>query len=156
MALQEQISPEHWRTLCAAPWAVGLYVATAAGGKVQQVRELLVLGAALHRALERDHKNDLIGAVSTAILRAAPIGSDSGLQPDDRPAQLRAIAATGAYTATLPAGASFRRWLMELARDVATAEREGGWLGIGAEAMHLAEQIALAEIAEALGLLEDA
>jgi hypothetical protein len=40
--------------LCAAPWAVGWYMATAIGGKVQEVRELLTLRTTLHQALERD------------------------------------------------------------------------------------------------------
>lgn len=54
--IREQVTPEEWQTLCAAPWAVGLYIATAVGGKVQEVHERLTLGAALHRALERDHE----------------------------------------------------------------------------------------------------
>lgn len=155
MAIQEQIPPADWRTLCAAPWAVGLYVATAAGGKVQQVRELLVLGAALHRALERDYQNDLIGAVSATVLRESPIGSKSGLRSGDRTAILGAVSAAGTIATTLPDGRAYRHWLMELAREVATAEEDGGWLGIGAEAMHITEQAALAELAEALGLLDD-
>jgi hypothetical protein len=52
--IQEQVTPEEWRMLCAAPWAVGWYMATAIGGKVQEVRELLTLRTTLHRALERD------------------------------------------------------------------------------------------------------
>jgi hypothetical protein len=43
--------------LCAAPWAVGWYMATAIGGKVQEVRELLTLRTTLHRALERDREH---------------------------------------------------------------------------------------------------
>jgi hypothetical protein len=155
MAIHDQIPPEQWQLLCAAPWAVGLYVATSVGGKVQEVRELLVLGAALHRALERDYENDLIGAISATVLRESPIGSKSGLRSDDRPAILGAVAAVGELTTTLLDGRVFRHWLMELAREVATAEEDGGWLGIGAETMHIAEQAALAELAEALGLLDD-
>jgi len=45
--------------LCAAPWAVGWYMATAIGGKVQEVRELLTLRTTLHRALERDCEHDI-------------------------------------------------------------------------------------------------
>ena len=52
--IQEQVTPEEWRALCAAPWAVGWYMATATGGKVQEVRELLTLRTTLHQALERD------------------------------------------------------------------------------------------------------
>ncbi len=154
MALQDKIEPRQWQILCTAPWAVGLYIATAVGGKIQEVRELLVLGAALHRALERDLEHDLIGAVAATVLREAPIGGASGLGPGDRPALLRAVTAAGKATAQLPDGQHFRHWLMELAREIAAAERDGGWLGIGAEAMHTAEQAALAEIAEALGLLD--
>lgn len=154
MALQDQMTSRQWQILCAAPWAAGLYVATAVGGKVQEVRELLVLGAALNRALERDHEHDLIGAVAATVLREAPIGVASGLSSGDRPALLRAAAAAGEATAQLPDGQRFRHWLMELAREIAAAERDGGWLGIGADAMHTAEQIALAELADALGLLD--
>jgi hypothetical protein len=63
------------------------------------------------------------------------------------------VVAAGAAATGLPGGEIYRRWLVGLARAVAEAESDGGFLGFGAEAMHAAEQAALAEIAEALGLL---
>jgi hypothetical protein len=151
--IREQVPPEEWQTLCAAPWAVGLYIATAVGGKVQEVRERLTLGAALHQALARDHEHDLIGAVAADILREAPPGAGWTWQPGDRPAMLSAVAAAGAIASRLPAGLAFRRWLMDLAREVAAAEVDGGWLGIGAEKVHQMEHAALIDLANALGLL---
>ncbi len=151
--IREQVTPEEWRTLCAAPWAAGLYVATAVGGKVQEVRERLALGAALHRALERDHKHDLIGAVAADILSEAPPGARWTWHPGDRPAMLHVVAAARTIASRLPSGLAFRRWLMDLAREVAAAEIDGGWLGIGAETVHQMEHAALIDLANALGLL---
>ncbi|MDW8213719.1 MAG: hypothetical protein RMJ55_09185, partial [Roseiflexaceae bacterium] len=151
--IREQVTPEEWQTLCAAPWAVGLYIATAVGGKVQEVHERLTLGAALHRALERDHEHDLIGAVAADILSEALPGVRWTWQPDDRPAMLRAAVAAGAIASRLPSGLAFRRWLMDVAREVAAAEADGGWLGIGAQTVHQMEHAALIDLANALGLL---
>ncbi len=150
--IRGQVTSEEWQTLCAAPWAVGLYVATAVGGKVQEVRERLALGAALHRALERDHEQDLIGAVAADILREAPPGARWTWQPGDRPAMLRAVTAAGTIASRLPSGLAFRRWLMDLALEVAASEIDGGWLGIGAETIHQMEQAALIDLANALEL----
>ena len=152
MTTQDDVSPDQWRALRAGPWAVGLYIATAVGGKVQEVRELLALGGALRRALDRDEA-DPVRAVAAAVVGDVPMADIAGMCPDDRPAMLRAVAAAGAAALTLPGGRASLRWLMELAREVAAAEMDGGFLGLGAEAVHTAEQIALAELAEALGLL---
>jgi hypothetical protein len=153
MAIEDQLTPSQWRALRQAPRAAGQYVATAVGGKVQEVRELLALGEALRRELGRDPAGDLIGAVAAAILGEAPMQAEPGPSSGDRPALLRAVTVAGAASEGLPGGEAYRRWLVELAREVAQAESDGGFLGIGAEAMHIAEQAALAELAEALGLL---
>lgn len=153
MAFNDQLTSEQWRALRQGPWAAGCYVATAVGGKVQQVREMLALGESLRRQIERAGEGDLIAAVTAAVLgaHAADIGPE--LSPDDRPALLRAVAAAGVVADGLPGGAAYKRWLMLLAREVAEAESDGGFLGFGAEAVHAAEQTALAEIAESLGVL---
>lgn len=153
MVLHDQVDHAAWGALCGGPWAVGLYLSTAVGGKVQEVRELLALGGALRRALERDPDQDLVGAVAAAVLSDAAAATGQDLRDDDRPAILRAVAAAGAAAGALPDGAAYLRWLMELAQEVAAAEEDGGFLGLGAEAVHTAEQIALAEVAEALGLI---
>jgi hypothetical protein len=151
--VRDQVTPDQWRVLRVAPWAAGLYVATAVGGKVQEVRELLTLGAALHRALERDGEHDLVGAVAAELLGEGLTAASLGLRPDDRPELLRAVAAAGVVAAGLPTGSEYLRWLMELAREVAAAEEDRQFVGRGAEAVHTAEQHALAEVVEALGLL---
>lgn len=154
MTVHDQVDQAAWGALCGGPWAVGLYLATAVGGKLQEVRELLALGGALRQALERDPDQDLVGAVAAAVLSDAAAATGQDLRDEDRPAILRAVAAAGAAASARPDGAAYLRWLMELAREVAAAEEDGGFLGFGAEAVHAAEQIALAEVAEALGLLE--
>ncbi len=150
MAIEDQVTPAQWQALRQGPWAAGCYVATAVGGKVQQVRELMALGEALRRELERDGEDGLVRAVTAAVLGEAPLGSAPDLSPDDRPALLRAVAAAELAAEGLPGGAAYRRWLMLLAREVAQAELDGGFLGFGAEALHAAEQAALTEIAAAL------
>jgi hypothetical protein len=44
---------------------------------------------------------------------------------------------------------------MDLARDVAAAEKDGGWMGVGAEAIHRAEQTALNDLAVVLEIETD-
>ncbi|MBX0326286.1 hypothetical protein K2Z83_01075 [Oscillochloris sp. ZM17-4] len=153
MAIEDQVTPAQWLALRQGPWAAGCYVATAVGGKVQQVRELLALGEALRQEIERGGEGDLVAEVAAAVLGEAPMDAAPGPSPDDRPALLRAVAAAGAAAGGLAGGEVYRRWLVGLARAVAEAESDGGFLGFGAEAMHAAEQAALAEVAEALGLL---
>ncbi|MEN9936714.1 MAG: hypothetical protein RLZZ387_3293 [Chloroflexota bacterium] len=154
MSVRDQMTPAQWQVLRAAPWAAGAYVATAVGGKVQEVRELLALAREMRAGLSRDHEQDLVGAVAAAVLGEAPSETDLALRPGDRSAMLAAVAAAGAAAGSVVGGAAYRRWVIELAREVAAAEVDGGFLGIGAEAMHTAEQIALAELTEALGLLD--
>jgi|YNPMSStandDraft_1061717.scaffolds.fasta_scaffold57197_1 hypothetical protein len=153
--IQEQVTPEEWRALCAAPWAVGWYMATATGGKVQEVRELLTLRTTLHQALERDCEHDLIGAVAATVLGETPSEMRWSWQPGDRPAMLRAVAAAWSVATRLPSGRAFRHWLMDLAHDVAAAEKDGGWMGASAEAIHRAEQTALNDLAVVLEIETD-
>lgn len=154
MSIQEQVGPERWAALWLGPAAVGLYVATAVGGKVQEVRELLALAAEMRQALERDHEHDLVGAVAAMVVGTGPDATPA-LNAGNRLALLEAVGAAGAAATGLEGAGDYRRWLMSLARAVAVAEEDGGFLGIGAEALHLAEQLALAELASALGLLEE-
>jgi hypothetical protein len=150
--MREQFTQEEWQALCAAPWAVGRYMAAAVGGKLQEVRELLALGAALRRALVQDADDTLVGAVAAAILSDDRLIGGSNLHAADRTELLAAVAAAGTLVAASPHGPAYRRWLIELAHVVATAEADGGFLGFGGEAFHAAEQIALAELTEALGM----
>jgi hypothetical protein len=92
--------------------------------------------------------------VAAAILGQAPMDAEPEPEAGNRPALLMAVTAAGAAAHGLPGDEAYRRWLVELAREVAQAESDGGFFGIGAEAMHTAEQEALAELAEALGLLD--
>jgi len=68
---------------------------------------------------------------------------------------LRAVAAAWSVATRLPSGRAFRHWLMDLAHDVAAAEKDGGWMGASAEAIHRAEQTALNDLAVVLEIETD-
>jgi hypothetical protein len=76
------------------------------------------------------------------------------------PAQIkaRAIEALRRAAAIIDAKAppqearEFKTWLRSISQEVAEAAKEGGFLGIGGERVSEAEQAALREIVEALGV----
>lgn len=106
--------------------------------------------------------NSLIGSVQYELeVRAAngapfpdfqqQVVAESAME--DALATLRAVAALLAARTTPEEAAGYARWLLNIARQTALGGAEGGnWLGWGAVQVNQAEEDALAQVAQALGL----
>ena len=65
---------------------------------------------------------------------------------------LRQVAALLGQKSNPEEATAFKGWLVEMAGNVASAAKEGGFMGIGGTAVTEAETAALKEVAEALGV----
>jgi hypothetical protein len=125
---------------------------------------MFAAGKIVARAKTDGASDELIKAVAADL--AAPEGRAqategiqtefAGASPDQIKA--RAIEAVRRTAAIVDAKADpqeareFKTWLRSISQEVAEAAKEGGFLGIGGVRVSEAEQAALREISEALGL----
>jgi hypothetical protein len=162
MASKASFTPEEWRQLLQSPMLAGMAVTAAdPSGLFGLVKEGLAASRALAEAKTAAASNELIRAVVADFETAE--GRDAardGLKTrfagakaaDVKP---KATAALREVSALLDAKApedaqAFRSWLEDLARRVAEASKEGGFMGFGGVQVSDAEKATLAEIAAAL------
>jgi hypothetical protein len=165
MTDQTSFTPEEWRQLLRSVSLAGVAVTAASpSGPIGVVKEMFVAGKIVARAKTDGASNELIKAVAADL--ATPEGraqATEGIQTEfagATPDQIkaRAIEALRRTAAIVDAKADpqeareFKLWLRSIAQEVAAAAKEGGFLGIGGVRVSEAEQAALREIAEALGL----
>jgi hypothetical protein len=162
MATKASFTAEEWRQLLQSPMLAGMAVTAAdPSGLFGLVREGLAASRALAEAKTAPAANELIRAVVADF--ETPEGRDAardGLKArfagakaaDVKP---KAITALREVSALLDAKApedaqAFKTWLEDLARRVADASKEGGFLGFGGVQVSDAEKATLAEISAAL------
>jgi hypothetical protein len=165
MTDKTSFTPEEWRQLLRSVSLAGVAVTAASpSGPIGVVKEMFAAGKIVARAKTDGASNELIKAVAADL--ATPEGraqATEGIQTEfagATPDQIkaRAIESLRRAAAILDAKADpqeareFKLWLRSIAQEVAAAAKEGGFLGIGGERVSEAEQVALREIAEALGL----
>lgn len=154
-AMKERFSAEEWSELCSAPFIAGMYVAGAgAKNRTQYTQEMVALAEALRASIVRG--GPLAAAVAAELAGRAGNKLGTGMaaaSPGERPALLARIALVGAVLARAGGdeAAAYRTWVLGLAARVAGAASDGGFLGIGGRHVSYAEQVALRELAEALG-----
>ncbi|NWF80261.1 MAG: hypothetical protein HXY37_09465 [Chloroflexi bacterium] len=154
MGIRERFSLAEWADLCAAPFAAGMYVATASGGQLQYTREMTALVRAVRRSVAHG------GPIAEAIGQefggrfANKLGTgEDAIMAHERGEMLALVqrAGTALERAGGEAAPAYRRWVYGLAAHVASAARDGGVLGLGGRTVAAAEQAALAAISAALG-----
>ncbi len=133
---------------------------------VERTKEATASAAAEARAAVEQAKDEVsqfpgttISAGSGQITPGAP---DLSLRPEEArdPAAMKAralqtIAAAGSLLAAKAApadAAAYKAWLYQVARDVAHASKEGGFLGFGGKRIGEGEQALLDELRAALGV----
>jgi hypothetical protein len=160
MPLKDSFTAEEWGHVVGAPMLAGMAVTAAEpGGLWAAVRESAASARGL--LLGRETDNPLVAAVVAAfetsegrdMARGALKAQTAGRQPaeiaDAAVAELASVAAL--VTAKVPdAAAGFKTWLGEIAKAVAEAGTEGGFLGFGGEKVSPAEKATLDRIAAAL------
>jgi hypothetical protein len=165
MADKTSFTPDEWRQLLRSVSLAGVAVTAASpSGPIGVVKEMFAAGKIVARAKTDSAANELIRAIAADLATPegrtqATEGMDTeltGATPDQIKA--RAIEALRRAAAIVDAKAdpqearALKMWLRSISQEVAEAAKEGGFLGIGGVRVSEAEQAALREIAEALGL----
>jgi hypothetical protein len=160
MEMKNQISTEQLHGLLLAASAIVVFTSTASGGGIEMLKEMINAGKFMADTLKgRDGSRygELVDALIEKMKESANLDTDAA--PFSAPDLQGMRAAAKQYTAegvriadSLPGGDGYKLWLMDMARQTALT-KTGGLLGIGASAeIDRAEQDALDELAELLGM----
>jgi len=162
MATKASFTPEEWQRLLDSPLLASMAVTAAdPSGLIGLVQEGFAASRALAEAKSAAGGNALIKAVAADFetkegreaardgLKARFAGSPAAELKPKAISALREVASL--LDARAPEDArAFKSWLEDLARRVAEAAKEGGFLGFGGVQVSEAEQATLAEISAAL------
>ncbi len=162
MSIKEQISPEHWKALFNAPSAAATYVSTASGGGLEMFKEVLSASKFMQERASQsggsgygELVDDLLGTMKgmkTKEAREYAIKIKSRKIDKMREELKQILVDAAAVSSAMPGGDGFKRWLVDMARQVAET-KTGGILGIGAKAViDDKEQAALDDLAAILGV----
>ena len=164
MATKASFTSEEWQRLLDSPMLAAMAVTAAdPSGLIGLVQEGFAASRALAEAKADAGANELIKAVvadfETAEGRDAARDGMKARLRGSRAGDLKpkAIAALREVASLLDAKApedaqAFKAWLQDIARRVAEAAKEGGFLGFGGVQVSEAEKATLAEISAALNL----
>ena len=159
MSTKNDYSSEEWKAISGAPAAAGLFITLAdANGPVGIAKEALAVRNAIVDAA-RDDAPEIIKALAETAksgggerpeLPEVPKGDTAKV----RVALIRTIkTAVDAVERKSPGEVdAYRTWLASVAKKVAQAAKEGGFLGIGGTLVSGDEQEALDQLADVLGV----
>ena len=158
MTTKADYTPEEWTLLMQAPMMAALNVIAASpSGPIGVVQEMMVVTKAALGAVEKASGNELIAAVAAEFKETkGDTAKPEGLKAEELKSRslehLRQVAALLGQKSNPEEATAFKGWLVEMAGNVASAAKEGGFMGIGGTAVTEAETAALKEVAEALGV----
>lgn len=162
MTIKYQVGAEQWTTLINAPTAAATYVSTASGGGLEMIREILS-ASKFSAQLSSQEAGSGYGPLVDEVLAAM-----KGMSLDDArsnrieyqskdPAGIREelrsyVTNAVALANTLDGAEGYKRWIIDMAREVAET-KTGGFLGIGAKSViDEKEQAALDELRSLLAV----
>jgi hypothetical protein len=151
MTTKADFNAEEWSTVVNGPLYAGMRVISADRGGT--LRESLAMGRAYQEARERHGDSGLLDELVKAppAIDADKVQEAGGDLSAVTTRQLRdAIAILEAKSTPAETGA-YKVFVMTVAQTVASAHKEGGFLGIGGKEVSEAENQALDEISAALG-----
>ena len=164
MATKADFTPDEWKALLQSPLVVGIAVSAAdPSGLIGMLKESMASARALLQAKADPSADELVKAVADDFgtsegrglaqdgLRALVAG---GKPADIKPKVLDALKGVSALLASkAPTDAvAYKTWLAGVAKAVAEAAPEGGFLGFGGTHVSEAEKATVGEIATALGV----
>ena len=151
MTRKADFNAEEWETVAAGPLWAGMRVISADRGG--SLRESLAMGQVYQAARARHGDSELLDelvksppSIDPERLRAA-----GGNISDVASQQLRDAMRILEEKATPAEVDAYKTFVMTVAQAVASAHKEGGFLGIGGKQISEAENHALDEISTALG-----
>ena len=151
MTTKADFNAEEWSTVVEGPLYAGMRVISADRGGT--LRESLALGRVYQEARARHGESGLLDELvksppSIDRDRVREAGGDIAAVAAER---LRAAMAILEGKATPEEADAYKRFVMTVAQAVASAHKEGGFLGVGGQPVSDAENEALDEISTALG-----
>ena len=151
MARKADFNAEEWSTVVGGPLYAGMRVISADRGGT--LRESLAMGQVYQQARERHGESELLDELvksppSIDPDRVREAGGDIAAVTSQ---QLRDAVGILEAKATPAEVDAYKRFVMTVAQAVASAHKEGGFLGIGGKQISDAENQALDEISAALG-----
>ena len=164
MATKANFTPDEWKTLLQSPLIVGIAVSAAdPSGLFGMLKESMASARALLQAEADPNADELVKAVAgdfeTSEGRALAQEGVKAMLAGAKPADIKTRTADCAQRALDasrrqgPADAlAYKTWLAGVAKAVAEAAPEGGFLGFGGTQVSDAEKATLAEISAALGV----
>jgi len=151
MTRRADFNAEEWATVVAGPIYAALRVIAASHGG--RLRESLALSRAYQDARARHGESELIDELvkSPPAIDADEVRHAQSNIGQVATEQLRDATAIVGAKATPAETDSYKTFVMTVAQAVASAHKEGGFLGIGGKEITDAENQALDEISSALG-----
>ena len=164
MATKANFTPDEWKILLQSPLLAGIAVSAAdPSGLFGMLKESMASARALLQAKADPNADELVKAVAedfgTSEGRRLAQDGLKALLGGGKPAEIKpkALDALKAVSALLAAKApadaiAYKTWLAGVAKAVAEAAPEGGFLGFGGTQVSDAEKATVADIATALGV----
>jgi len=165
MATKADFTPDEWKTLMQSPLVAGVAISAAdPSGLIGMVKESMASARALIQAESDPNADALVKAIATEFETSAgrglaQEGVKAAISGAKTPADIvaKALASLKAVTALLdakggPDATPFKTWLAGVAKSVAEAAPEGGFLGFGGTQVSETEKATVAQIAAALGV----
>jgi hypothetical protein len=151
MTRRAEFNAEEWATVVEGPIYAALRVIAASHGG--RLRESLAMGRAYQDARGRQGESELLDDLvkSPPAIDAEEVRHAQSNIAEVATQQLRDAAGLVGAKATPAESDSYKTFVMTVAQAVASAHKEGGFLGIGGTQITDAENQALDEISSALG-----
>jgi hypothetical protein len=151
MTLKADFNAEEWSTFVEGPVYAAMRVISADRGGT--LRESLALGRVYQHVREHHGESELLDELvksppSIATDRIREAGGNIAAVTSQQLSDAIAILEAKATPAEVDA---YKKFVMTLAQAVASAHKEGGFLGIGGKPISAAENQALDEVSTALG-----
>ena len=160
MGVKENFTAEEWRALLRAPMLVSYAVAGAApSDKDGYIQEMSAVADAIFEGGQKAAKDSLVSAVVANIVANAEDnerGATEKISAGDVKARALATCREVAELLQTKTGAQeaaeYKRWLLEVAQNVAAAAKEGGFFGFGGAQISNTEIATINEIGAALNV----
>jgi hypothetical protein len=165
VATKADFTPDEWKLLLQSPLVAGVAVSAAEpSGLIGMLRESMASARALVQVKTDPNADALVKAVGSEFETSegrglAQDGVKAAISGAKTPADIvaKALEALKAASAVLdakggPDAAPFKTWLAGVAKSVAEAAPEGGFLGFGGTQVSEAEKATVVQIAAALGV----
>lgn len=156
---RDSFTDQQWQQLIEAGPAIARAIAAASGSPAQTEAELEAFLRLLEQTRNDTDGQSLLGELTADVHLRLSAGTLALAVEDVVADGIHAARQAGAVLSVAPdeqEARAVRYWLMEVARTVAGAARDGGILGIGGQDMSRPERDTMAAIGDALGLGEQA